>query len=203
MRAAVGAVLALVLAVALQARELRAQVLESLADEQVIVTQNLAGGYEVDYADADDGAFERTRGQLDGLSPVVRLRIANDDVLKHLYLDGLTELEHLELANNNSLRSINGLDDLKRLQTLEISNNFRLKNEIEPFTALSELRTLKVVGNYRLRVLPDLNPLTALRELEIVNNERLAALSGLESLHELERLEVRGNGRLANRKSVV
>jgi Leucine-rich repeat (LRR) protein len=177
-----GFVVPLALAAAAYAQDPTAEVLRSLAEQQVIVTQALDGGYEVDYADAGPSAFEGTRARLDGLSPIVRLRIANDDTLKHLYLDGLTELQHLELANNASLRSINGLEDLTRLQTLAISNNDRLKDEIEAFTGLGALQTLKVVGNYRLRVLPDLAPLGGLRDLEIVGNERLGALTGFESL---------------------
>ena len=194
---ALGLAFLLMLLAALQARGQGTDVVKSLAEQQVIVIQDLAGGYEVDYADAGPGAFESTRPQLDALTPIVRLRIANDDTLKHLDLGGLTGLERLELSNNASLRSISGLEDLKALQTLEISNNDRLKDEIAPFNGLAELRTLRVIGNNRLRLLPDLSALTRLRDLEIVGNERLGAIKGLEGLHALEQLEVRGNGRLS------
>ena len=193
----VGLMVALALVVAPSALDLKAEVLQDLAGQQVIVTQNLDGGYEVDYSDAPGGTFEASREQLDTLSPIVRITLANDDVVKHLELDGLTELEHLELANNASLRSINGLEDLNRLQTLVISNNDRLKDEIAPFEGLAALQTLKVLGNHRLRVLPDLSGLVGLRDLEIVGNERLAAITGLEALGRLERLEVQSNSRLA------
>ena len=73
---------------------------------------------------------------------------------------------YLELANNASLRSINGLEDLSRLQTLVISNNDRLKDEIAPFEGLAALQTVKVLGYHRLRVLPDLSGLVGLGELE-------------------------------------
>jgi hypothetical protein len=96
-RLVLGFVMTMALVVGPHARDLDAEALRSLAEQQIIVTQNLEGGYEVDYADAGAGAFELTRQQLDGLAPIVRLRIANDDALKHLYLDGPVSYTHLTL----------------------------------------------------------------------------------------------------------
>jgi hypothetical protein len=103
-------------------------------------------------------------------------------------LSGLEEIDRvLYLINNAALRSLAGLEGLRRVGTLGISNNDALK-DISALSGLEEItrEDLSVANNTVLRSLEGLHNVSEVpRMLDIAANESLEDLEGLRGLRSI------------------
>ncbi|HOZ46767.1 MAG TPA: leucine-rich repeat domain-containing protein [Candidatus Hydrogenedentes bacterium] len=116
------------------------------------------------------------------------LRLAGNLLEDVTPLDGLRQLEHLDLSSNR-LRDVSALQNATALRTLRLANN-RI-SDLTPLAALVSIEVLDLSGN-EVGVITALSSLTNLEGLNLAAN-RIVSLSPLASLSALERLDVERN----------
>ncbi|GAA3568127.1 hypothetical protein [Snuella lapsa] len=123
-------------------------------------------------------------------------------------LKDLTQVFKLVINNNNSLKNLDGLSNIKIItDDLFIGQGLDLKggnSSLEDISALSNIEsiggTLIIYNNGNLTSLTGLESLESVgRHLVIANNDNLNSLNGLESLKTVgQNLEINDNGNLSN-----
>jgi hypothetical protein len=144
-------------------------------------------GLESLYLDGVKGA------QLAGISELKSLKkltIANSNLNSLAVLDGLCQLEKLELLNCRKLTLLDGLECFQRIKWLSIDGS----KPIQDFRAVSELPDLEVLnlsGSGKIKSLAFLRPLKKLRAFSFAGSTTSVEdgdLSPLEDLPELSML---------------
>lgn len=107
------------------------------------------------------------------------------------WLEGLTELETLNLAHNNISDTL-GLEGLEKLEWLNLGDNPLTDKDLESIGELSNLKTLYL---YNLNKITDVEPLsdcTKLTFLHLGGNSKLKSVKPLTSLKKLAYLRLNG-----------
>lgn len=110
-------------------------------------------------------------------------------------LESLTSVDTVQIVNNPALEDVSALSGLDTARRLDITGNPRL-DVISGANRLSHLDEL-VVENNGLTRLSGFDGLRTAREITIEHNPRMIYLSGLGQLRLVEHLSVRDNPRLA------
>ena len=127
-----------------------------------------------------------------------------------LYIDfegGLTDLRGLEslvdqpryvdINHASNLRSLRGLENVRYLDYLRLSDNPLLQN-LRGLQRLHTVSNFVIVGNVQLRNLEGLPALTAVEEWTIRNNKALVDLGPLPSLRRVRSLTIERNASLTS-----
>jgi hypothetical protein len=100
------------------------------------------------------------------------------------------------MDGNDTLAAMPALDGLSELTSLEVSRNGRLRS-VTGLDRLVRLERLVITGNPALTSLSGLDGLVALRSLVIYGNDRLTSVFGVAGLDQLRLLVVWDNAALA------
>lgn len=137
--------------------------------------------------------------------PIIYERSVIGDNATLIDLSGIGDLSsvetELDIENNASLKSINGISKLASIKGLAIRNNPNLV-ELEGLNSLGAVEdSLIIEGNSKLKHVNELGNLLSIRKgsLIIVNNNELSDINGLRNIAEIRRtLIVRNNDALTS-----
>lgn len=115
-------------------------------------------------------------------------------------LDGLSQLNKLEqlyVSDCQPLEHLSGLNRLKSLISLQVFGCTELK-DVSELSECTSLRELRLGGLRQVSSLPDLETLTSLRDLTISWFQKLEKLPSLDGLSELRTLKLGGHESLVS-----
>ncbi|WP_196886246.1 T9SS type A sorting domain-containing protein [Aureivirga sp. CE67] len=151
-----------------------------------------------------------------GYSLNERLEIKNNDSLKNIVFNGLTNYQS-EFSNNNSLETIIFLEEafsgnitikdnpvlidvegLDEFIQLKVSNNSKLKeittpNDFDADNDLQNINNVNILNNPNLETIPTISHLSTLQEINITNNPKLDYDINFEGLQSIESLSLENN----------
>jgi hypothetical protein len=119
-------------------------------------------------------------------------------------LDGLESLravKHLVISENLALSDIEGLSGLRHARTVTITGNPRLEN-LRGLDSIRKVDRLVVTKNGVFSTI-GLDGLTEARDLVISQNPRLLSLRGLENLTSAENVTITNNPRLSAQSGIL
>lgn len=141
---------------------------------------------------------------LQDLKPLANVRvcsaiiISNNAELKNIFgLEGLREVDagagefgHITIQSNPMLNSLEGLKNINRCASVNITLNASLQR-LNGLDGLSQIDYLRIEGNGSLIDFKGLNELrTVNKNLKISQNDKLENMVGLEKLEKVTRLEI-------------
>ncbi|GLJ48057.1 hypothetical protein SUGI_1014710 [Cryptomeria japonica] len=99
-------------------------------------------------------------------------------------------LKNIVVRDCSVLKDITGLQALRSLETLLITDCRELNRLPASFEGLTSLKKLRISRCSELEVLPSLSGITSLKEIDLKYDHKLKRVEGLENLISLEELEV-------------
>jgi hypothetical protein len=111
-------------------------------------------------------------------------------------LEGLREIEHLNLSHNPVLVQLSGLSSLSKLLGVEISSNPQLTG-IPDLDGLYRLDSFSVTDNATLQRIGRMPRLIAVDEARIQNNPALQVIAAFATIRDASSIQIDHNPRLA------
>eukprot|EP00253_Pinus_taeda_P036398 PITA_36398 len=179
---------------------------------------------EIDQCPVRELPFQTMKEEVGGLILLKQLHLLRSDIstvsfpvsvcpnLRHLTMDSCknlvevgdlpTTLKSLFLLHCNELTQIGGLDDLEKLQRLDINGCHKIE-ELPNLERLVSLQVLCINECHKLKRLSGLEQLNNLKELVIQECHEIEEAPGVEELMGLKGLNVRGCPKLRWDEGVI
>ncbi|XP_031380269.1 TMV resistance protein N-like isoform X2 [Punica granatum] len=128
---------------------------------------------------------------LEKLESLIILSVTSCNVVRLPELSRLKNLWHIDASDNRQLVKIQGLNNLCKVKTLDLSNCISL-GRLPKLSDLESLEMLNINNCKAIESLHDLPRSQKLRKLELKACKKLCQLDGLEELKSLEELRIIG-----------
>ena len=107
----------------------------------------------------------------------------------------LSNLKHLTIANNRRLQSLEGIDSLRSLRSVEMHYLPKLE-ELDPIEKCEELTSIAFGNCKKISSLTPLQALRKLKRLNLVNMGVIDSITPLQELRLIEHLSIYGDTRI-------